>query len=120
MLPTSELSDIRDEAELALPDTCTIQAPTHTNTKGSVATTYANTYTSVPCRLANRNRINQERELGMGLVAFTDYILTVAFDQAIEPAYRVVHGGVTYEVVTVDNANASWRSVRRASLELVD
>jgi len=120
MLTGAELTDMRDEAELALPDTCTIQTPTDTNTKGSVATTYANTYTSVPCRLANRNRFNQERELGMGLVAITDYVLTVAFDQAIEPAYRVVHGGVTYEVITVDNANASWRTTRRATLKLVD
>lgn len=120
MLPASEIQDMRDEAELALPDTCTIQVPTVTNTKGSTSITYANTYTDVPCRLGTRNRISQhEGELGEGVVARTDYVLTVPYDQVIEPTYRVVHGGITYEVKLVDNSAASWRSVRRVSLDRV-
>ena len=84
MLPSGELDEMRAEAELALPDTCTIQVPTVTNTKGSTAITYANTYADVPCRLGTRNRISQnESELGMGLVSKTDYVLTVAYDQTI-------------------------------------
>jgi len=120
MLPGSELSDIRDEAELALPDTCTIQTGTQANTKGSVETTYANTYTGVAFRLASaNNKIAIEKQIGTALAAVTDYIGTVPFDQAVAPSNRVVHSGVTYEVVACQNDLASWRSVRRVYLKRI-
>lgn len=120
MLPSAELSDIRDEAELALPDTCTIQTGTQVNTKGSVETTYANTYTSVPFRIAPaNNKMPIEKQIGTALAAVVDYIGTIPFDQAIAASNRVVHSGVTYEVIAPANDQASWRSVRRVYLKRI-
>lgn len=120
MLPSDELSDIRDEAEQALPDTCTIQTPTETNTKGSVAVTYANTYTNVACRLAGSNFKETERVIGEKLASAVTHVFTVPYDQALTAKDRVVKDGITYEVVAVGNTLASWRSVRRAYLMRVE
>ena len=120
MLPAIELADLRAEQELALPDTCTLQTPTETNTKGSWVLTYANTYTNVACRLAQAlNKQAVEREIGAELAAVTDHILTIPYGQAIGPTYRVVHSGVTYEVVVCPNQDSSWRTVRRVYLKRV-
>lgn len=119
MLPADELSALRAEAERALPDTCTIQTATATNTKGSVTVGYANTYTGVACRLAPSNRAATERQIGAALAAVTEIVLTIPYDQAITPTDRVVHGGITYEVVACPNAGASWRTVRRVYLKRV-
>lgn len=117
MLESQELEDLRTEAELALPDTCTIQTATETNTKGSVAVTFANTYTGVACRLAWANRAVAERQIGEKLAAISEMVLTVPFDQTVSPSNRVIHGGVTYEVVAVANDMGSWRTVRRVYLK---
>lgn len=119
LLTDNELADIQAEAERALPSLCTIQVPTQTNVKGSVGLSFANTYTDVPCRIMARNRVNQERDIGTALTGVADFVLTVPYDQALEPEYRVVCDGLTYEIVSVDNRQASWRSVRRASLRLL-
>lgn len=120
MLPASELADMRAEQELAMPDTCTIQTPTQTNTKGSVAKTYANTYTNVACRMVQAgDRLPIEKAIGAALASVTDHILTIPYDQAMGPDYRVVHGGITYEVVACPNQDKSWRTARRAYLKRV-
>lgn len=119
MLLDDELAAMRAEAALALPDTCTIQTATETNTKGSVAVTYANTYTNVPCRLA-ANSGHSEGVSGEKLTAVAGFILTVAFDQAIAATNRVVMGGVTFEIISVANEVASYRTTRRAYLTRVD
>lgn len=117
MLPIGELSELRDVQELALPDTCTIQTATQTNTKGSVAATFANTYTSVPCRMAAVNPNVAEREIGAALAVVSAHVLTVAFDQAVGATDRVVHGGVTYEVTACPNGTGSWRTAKRVYLK---
>lgn len=119
MLPASELSDMRDEQELALPDTCTIQVNTQTNTKGSVVESYANTYTGVACRIAPSSRQAAEYVLGLALAAISDHILTLAFDQVVQPGYRVIYNSVTYEVTGVANDLASWRTARRVGLKRI-
>jgi len=119
MLPSDELDDMRDVQEEALPDTCTIQTTGQTNTKGSTAEAFTNTYTAVPCRLAPANRVVAERQVGAALAAVSDFMLTIAFDQTVTPTDRVVHDSVTYEVTAVANDKASWRTARRVYLKRV-
>jgi len=120
LLPADELSDIRDEAELALPDTCTIRQQTQTNTKGSVANTYpTDTYTNIPFRLASADRQAVERQLGLALAAVTQFVGAVPFDQPLNPTNRIVHEEVIYEFVAPMNDLASWRSVRRVFLKRI-
>jgi SPP1 family predicted phage head-tail adaptor len=120
MLPDDELAEMRAEAALALPDTCTIQTATETNTKGSVAVTYADTYTNVPCRLASANSKETERVIGEKLASTVAYVLTVPWNQAITAQDRVVAGRVTYEVIAISSPNATWRTAHQAWLARVD
>lgn len=117
MLTADEIAAMRATENDALPDTCTIQTRTATNTKGSVADSYANTYTGVSCRLGATNYKQVEKDIGAALASQTDYTLTLKNDQACSPTDRVVHNGVTYEVVGVPNDKASWLFARRAYLK---
>lgn len=119
LLPQAEVDDMRAEAEEGLPDTCTIQTDSKVNVKGSVESTFANTYTNVPCRLASINRAVAERLIGMALAAVSDHVLTVKFNQDVPPTARVVHNGITYEVTAIANDDASWRTVHRAYLKRI-
>lgn len=117
-LSSSELAAMRAEQAATLPDTCTIQTATSTSTKGSVATSYANTYTSVPCRVAGVGSAT-ERELGMAPTSIVTHVLTVGHAQELNASDRVIHAGVTYEVVAPVGKDASWRTARRAWLKRV-
>lgn len=116
-LSAAELADLRSVQADTLPDTCTIQTATFTNTKGSVAAGYANTYTAVACRLAGG--AGGEQELGLASASEVTHILTVGHGQAVGPTDRVVHDSVTYEVVAVENDKASWRTAKRVYLKRV-
>lgn len=116
ILSDAELSEMRDFAEAnAMPSTCTIQTPTETNTKGSVATTYANTYTAVPCRIMPARSEGREYVTGEKITRRATYVGTFPYDQAIEATYRVVAGGDTYEVLGVWDDH-DFRTARRADL----
>lgn len=118
MLSEAELAEIRAAVEESFPDTCTIQTRTETNTKGSVADSYANTYTNVPCRLMPVRREAREYEVAGKITMVARFLLTVPHDQAIAATNRVIHGGLTYEVLGVQ-AGHSFRTARRADLALV-
>lgn len=117
MLTSAELSEIRDFVEAnALPSTCTIQTPTETNTKGSVQTTFANTYTNVACRIMPATaRSSRQYVTGEKITRMADYKGTFPYDQAILPGYRVIFGGDTYEVLGVWDDH-DFRTARRADL----
>lgn len=119
-LTAAELEEIRTFVEDQFPDTCTIQTQTETSTKGSVEVTFSNTYTSVPCRLMPvTGNDASEYVTGDKATRVAQFVLTVPYDQAISGGYRVVHGGLTYEVLGV-HAGHSYRTARRADLALVD
>jgi len=118
MLTDAELSELRAAAEEAMPDTCTIRTPTQANTKGSVASTYAATYTGVPCRLMPTQREGREYITAEKKTAVARFVLTVPWDQALEAGYQVDHGGLTYEVLGVSPRH-SYRTAVRADLALV-
>lgn len=113
-LTADELSDIRDCIEDLLPDTCTIQTVTQSSDgMGGWTESWANTHTGVPCRVWRKE--GNEREVGDQTAEVTRWVLTVAWDQAVDATMRVVHAGHTYQVNDV-NDTGSERGERRAWL----
>lgn len=121
LVSTPVLTYMRNTQADAMPDTCTIQTVARTSDgQGGWSEVWSNTYTSVACRVSPVKL----RSLGEGIQADQmtgkrRYILTVAYDQAITLADRVVHGGVTYNVISV-NADESWPTAKRAELERIE
>ena len=108
------LAAARTAAASALPDTCTIQTRTNaTDALGETVVTWAATYTSVPCRVDPVRA--SERVAAARDAAEYDFTLTLPWSQTVDATMRVVHGGLTYEVVGVD-ADKSWAVTRRAQL----
>ena len=119
-LSTLELSQMRHDQDDYLPDTCTIQVPTEVRTSdGGFTVSYANTYTSVACRLSAMRSDQGEQVEGEQLSAMTRWILTIAHDQTIAVDYRVVHDSTTYEVAHVEDTH-SHRTARRVYLRRLD
>lgn len=117
LLSDAELDACREMAEETMPSTCSIYTRTETNTKGSVEITYALAYSGVKCRMMPVNRTNAEEVYGMKITDDTYYILTVPYDQALNPEDRVVYGGGTYEVTRV-YAKHNYRTAVRADVTL--
>jgi hypothetical protein len=118
LLSDAELNDMRQFVEDGFPDTCTIQTRSDVNTKGSVASSYANTYLLVPCRVMPYERQGREYEAGAGVKGAGVFVLTVPYDQAIAITNRVIHQGVTYEVTAVFDTH-NYRTARRAEMTVV-
>lgn len=121
VLSARELAAMRAEANRWLADTCTIQAVTvGRDTVGGITETWANTATSVPCRLVSHvNRAPAGGTQGEQYQVRTDWILHLAYDQAIATGQRVTVGADTYEVQAVDDEQTE-RASRRAWLKRVD
>lgn len=87
-----------------LNNTCTIQTKSSdytTTADGTVTETWANTYTSVPCRLDKlRSSYNQER---IGLDPESTHILFVEYSRTIVRGNRVIVDSITYFVLNVDD-----------------
>ena len=114
MLGTAELAALREVQEAGLPSTCTIQtATTAQDSIGQPLKTWAAAATGVACRLAQRSA--RERMLGEKATNVGDWVLTVAYDQAIDVGQRVLVGSQTFEVVGVD-VGKSWALATRAGL----
>lgn len=117
-MTSAELDEIRTAAATAMPDTCTIQTRTETATKGSVVVSYVNAYTDVPCRVMPYQREGRETITGEKVSAVARFILTIPYDQPIDAKCRVIHQGVTYDVLGVASEH-SFRTARRADLVVV-
>ena len=114
MLSASQLSRMRDTQEDALPDTCTIQAPTVSKDAiGQPTKSWAARGTGIECRMSPR----EVRELVLGSrdTPVGEWVLTVAYDQTVETGDRVIYDSRTFEVVGVEK-NESWELVTRAGL----
>lgn len=122
-LTPAELAAIRDTADNILPDTCTIQTLTRASDgMGGWVDTWANTHTGVACRLGIESSgvaADAELEQGQRLVALRNYVLTLKYDQTIQPHDRVIVGGNTYEIAQVLDGH-SWITVKRVSLVRLD
>jgi hypothetical protein len=119
-ITAQELTDMRVVSDDFLPDTCTIQTKTETvDAQGGVSLSWANTYTSVACRLDPAAAGGSEVVTNLALEARSLWTLNIPYNQAIGVENRVVHGGVTYEVKGVIDTN-SYVTIRRATLVRVN
>ena len=123
MLPDSrEIARWRSDLEDAtLPDTCNLLTPTNTpDGMGGLTTTWGTATVGVACRL-DRNptqmRYSIEAMSGGAIQAYQRLNLTLPQGTTITELYRVEHGGVTYNVTSV-NAG-SWLACVRAEVERV-
>ena len=119
-LSTAELAQLRSDAGDYLPDTCTIQTVAKTSDgMGGWTEVWSDTYTSVDCRLAPEQTAQSEGIAGGQIAAITRWVLTVAYNQAINETMRVVHDSETYEVVRLDDTHSN-RTAKRAHLVRLD
>jgi len=119
-LTTLELAQLRADQLDYWPDTCTIQTVTQTrDTQGGWTETWANTYTSVACRVAPMLSQQQEEIQGEQVQALSRWVLTVAHNQALSEAMRVVHDSETYEVDHLEDTHSN-RTAKRAYLRRLD
>jgi head-tail adaptor len=119
-LSTLELARLRSEASDYMPDTCTLQTLTRASDgQGGWTETWANTYTSVSCRLAPVRAAQSEQIEGGQLAAMSPWILTVAHDQAIDETMRVVHASETFEIAHLEDTHSN-RTAKRVYLRRLD
>ena len=119
-LSTQEIAQLRADAADYMPDTCTIQTPTHTkDAQGGWTTAWADTYTSISCRLAPLPMQQGAEMEGEQVQAVSRWVLTVAYNQAIAENYRVVHDSETYEVVRMEDTHSN-RTAKRVYLRRLD
>lgn len=117
MLSATELAAMRETVESALPDTCTIQSATvGRDSIGAPTRAWTDRATGVACRLAARTV--QERVLGEKATHVGDWVLTLAYDEVIEPGDQVLIGTDAYEVVGIDEAK-SWNLGQRVGVNRV-
>ena len=119
-LSIREMAQLRADAADYWPDTCTIQTGTESrNASGGFTTTYANTYTSVKCRLAPLISTQMESLESHQIAAVTRWVLTVAYNQTLTEKDRIVHDSETYEVARLEDTHSN-RTAKRAYLRRVD
>lgn len=115
MLSAAELTQMRADLVTLLPDTCNILSVSLApDGQGGMTETWGTAYASVSCRLDPIR--GSENVTAANLQDFHAYQLTVPYDTTLTEQNRVVHGGVTYNIVTV-GADKSWPISRRARVE---
>ncbi len=119
-LSTLEINQLRADAEDYLPDTCTIQTITRTrSTDGGWTEAWANTYTSVACRVAPMLASQDERIEGEQMTAVTRWVLTLHHDQTVDETMRVVHDSETFEIAHMEDTHSN-RTAKRVYLRRLD
>jgi SPP1 family predicted phage head-tail adaptor len=98
-----------------MPEDIIIQVLSRTQDgQGGLTEAWTTAYQDVPARLAERS--GNERIVAGTQYEAAEYILTVPWDQNIEETMRIIHDGVTYEVLFV-NHGRSFDSARRCLLK---
>jgi hypothetical protein len=117
-MDTWELADLQDDLAAALlPDTCTILAVTYASDgQGGQTETWGTAAASVACRLDALRGF--EGQAGAAVQPFHAWVITLPANTTITPANRIVHGGATYSVTSVDGAK-SWEACVRAYVEAI-
>ena len=117
-LTDAELTAMRATVAGFLPDTCTLQTPTETSDgMGGWTTTYGDTHKNVACRIWQKG--GSEETVGAQSAEVTRWVLTVAYDQALDATMRCVHDGHTYQVNDVADT-PSERLQRRAWITRIE
>lgn len=116
-LTAAELASMRTDIETLLPDTCVIKTlTTAPDGMGGQTETWSASGTAT-CRLDRRS--GGERMAGGAIRAYGEWVLTVPYQTGVDVSKRVLHGGLTYNVVEV-NADKSWPDCVRAVVEQVE
>lgn len=113
-LNAAQLAAMRSVSDAALPDTCTIQRTTPTaDGMGGETDAWANLAVGVPVRISPEQSIEAaETERGGSIAGVKRWVLTLPYNQDVTLADRVVLGGRTLEVVSIDGPR-SWEIARR-------
>ena len=105
LLSTSDLDYVRFEVTETFTDRCDIQAAQGIEDgQGGFSDAVATSYVDVPCRFTERT--GRERTIAGRETVEGDWVLTVAYNQAMRASDRVVHRGRRYEVVWVDGSKS--------------
>ena len=105
LMSPAELDYVRFEVTETFADRCDIQARQQiADDQGGFSQELAASYVDVPCRFAERT--GRERTIAGRETVEGDWILTIAFNQALRASDRVVHRGSRYEVVWVDGSKS--------------
>jgi len=119
-LSTLEIAQLRADQGDYFPDTCTIQTVTRTSdSQGGWTESWANTHTSVSCRLAPVQFGQGEQMEGEQIASVTEWVLSIAHNQTIDETMRVVHDSETYEVTRLEDTHSN-RTAKRAYLRRLD
>ena len=120
-LTSGELADIRAAfRDQILDTTCTIYAVTRTpDGAGGQTETLTTVAEDVACRFGVERRRGQADERAARQVYPDGYVLDVANTQTLAEGNRVVVGGVTYQVVWVEDA-VQWQFLKTAHLRAFD
>ncbi len=116
-LTTAELAQMRTDIESLMPDTCSILSLTLTSDgQGGQTEAWGTATAGAACRL---DFLGGKEALASGAIQpYTRAILSIAQSATITTANRVLHGGITYNVQSV-NLDASWLAAKRCTLEAV-
>jgi head-tail adaptor len=116
-LTADELSQMRDDIEGLLPDTCNILSISRTSDgMGSWTETWGTVTTSVYCRIDFMS--GKEALASSAEQPFNRAMLSLPYDTTITPANRIEWEDLTFNVISV-NEGQSWAAVRRAVVEQV-
>lgn len=122
MLPMLELTQMQAELAKSLPDTCNLLARTNVSDgQGGMAQTWGTAVAGVDCRFDVGAGPRNLREL-LEAAAVNPYargIFTLPYNAVVTPAYRIEHGGYTYNVIGV-NIDQSWPLCLRVDAERVN
>ncbi len=116
-LTSAELDQMRADINSLLPDTGTITVLTKVSDgQGGQTESWATLKANVACRVDAQSGdevLNSET-----LKPHHRYMLTVPYDTTITTAHRFVHGGQTYNIISV-NVDQSWIGCKRCVLEIL-
>ena len=113
-LSASDMAYVRAQAETALPDIITIERLSQVDDgAGGQTERWDPVYIDVAARLAERT--GREGIIAAREAVAAEWVLTLPYDQDITEKDRVIHVGLTYEVVFV-NTGRSFDTVRRCFL----
>jgi len=119
-LTDAELENMRDDAELYLPDTCTILSLTTAKDDiGGDTQSWGTAATSVSCRLDAANWQARAAAEADRFTVHSAWILFVPYDQTIATGNRVVIDSETYRVMNIDDTH-DWRILKRAFVDRAD
>lgn len=119
-LSTLELSQLRSDQGDYFPDTCSFQAVTRTSdSQGGWTESWDDTYTGVACRIAPQIFAYGESMPGHQVQSQSAWVLHVAHNQSVDTEWRVVHDGVTYEIVQLESQHSN-RTARQVYLRRLE